>query len=173
MGLWVSKNEGDREWRRPRRYLATTNFVCMSEPKKELCQRKEPRVRASPRKLTSSQRIPSHTKLDDLFVLRFQFSHFFVHLFHVHVPSSVRRLEGPSGGKERTEKTYLPSDPAGTNVDPVICQLRSHPASDHDHQLFPISVFFQPRVALGVGRGRGRGRGHLEGFSYDRVLCRT
>lgn len=24
MGLWVSKNEGDREWRRPMRYLATT-----------------------------------------------------------------------------------------------------------------------------------------------------
>lgn len=57
-GLWVSKNEGDREWRRPMRYLATTKNIIMRKTKLVKKKKKE-------KTRTPSEGIPSHTKLDD------------------------------------------------------------------------------------------------------------
>lgn len=70
-GLWRWKKEGEREWRRPTRYLATTaggGGGCQRESSREV------------KRHTPSQGVPGEAKRGHVFAMCFQFLYLFVEL---------------------------------------------------------------------------------------------
>lgn len=74
-GLWRWKKEGEREWRRPTRYLATTGGGVSESQRggqRESARRGETH--------TPAQGVPGETKLGHVFAACFQFLHLLVEL---------------------------------------------------------------------------------------------
>lgn len=126
-GLWRWKKEGEREWRRPTRYLATTaggGGGCQRESSREV------------KRHTPSQGVPGETKRGHVFAMCFQFLYLFVELCAV---------SGGGGGGGVSKQTHLPRHAAGADVDAIVCELRRHAPRHHHHQLPPPRTALPPR----------------------------